>query len=202
MTHTPTYYEILNLPPILRNESLIPSQTLRSAYHHALLRNHPDKSASLGANAEALSSKHGEIYSIDQISEAFSVLSDAKLRGEYDLTLRLQRLINVGSSGGDGNEGKGFKTGVEMVDLDDLETETTVDGMQLWWRGCRCGNERGFVMLETELDSVASEGEKEVGVGCQGCSLWLRVAFGVLEEGGKEGGGGVGGSKERGKVDV
>ena len=128
----------------------------------------------------------GEVFSIDQIVEALAVLSDGKMRAEYDWELKLK---NGGGDfgGGNGNGRRGFKTGVEMVDLDDLETEMGADGGQVWWRACRCGDEKGFVVSERDLEEAAGEGDAEVGVGCRGCSLWLKVGFGVLEDGGVEG---------------
>jgi diphthamide biosynthesis protein 4 len=52
---------------------------------------------------------------------------------------------------------------------------------QIWYRSCRCGDERGFVIMESDLEDAAQEGE--IRVGCTGCSLWLRVLFGVVEDG-------------------
>jgi diphthamide biosynthesis protein 4 len=63
------------------------------------------------------------------------------------------------------------------VDLDDLvydEAEVT------WHRSCRCGDDRGFLIRETDLEEASDIGELHVG--CKGCSLWLRVLFGVVEE--------------------
>lgn len=101
-------------------------------------------------------------------------------------------------------EGKfsGFGTGLEMVDLDDMEMivegegegqsdeEGGGGGESVWMRGCRCGDARGFVVREAELEAAAAEaeagsdmrtpvGEGEVVVGCSGCSLWIRVVFAV-----------------------
>lgn len=163
MTHQPTHYEILSLPSSLHYEPLLPAQVLRRAYRRALLQNHPDK---------ALSS--GRVYSIDQITDAFNTLGDRKERERYDRELK-------GRGGGKRNEESGFKTGIETVDLDDLVMDNGVEG-DVWFRGCRCGDERGFEVREEELENAAGEGEAEVVVGCRGCSLWLRVLFGVLED--------------------
>ncbi|KAH7077302.1 diphthamide biosynthesis protein 4 [Paraphoma chrysanthemicola] len=48
-----------------------------------------------------------------------------------------------------------------------------------WTRACRCGAEQGFRILEEELGDAEARGEKEVLVGCEGCSLWVRVGFEV-----------------------
>jgi diphthamide biosynthesis protein 4 len=48
-----------------------------------------------------------------------------------------------------------------------------------WTRACRCGMEKGYTILEEELEDAEQRGEGEVLVGCEGCSLWVRVGFGV-----------------------
>jgi len=53
------------------------------------------------------------------------------------------------------------------------------EGQTTWTRGCRCGADRGFSILEEELEDAEERGEKEVLVGCVGCSLWVRVGFEV-----------------------
>lgn len=128
---------------------------------------------------------------------------DTKARAEYDRGLLRARGSKFGISapavdghqyGVNGNsnadaDGKlngeeDFKTGVEVADLDELE-ENEEGG--LWWRSCRCGQEKGFVVGERDLEESCREGLDEVWVGCQGCSLWLRVLFGVVEEEGEGG---------------
>ncbi|TVY88308.1 Secondary metabolism regulator [Lachnellula willkommii] len=171
MPNIPTHYEILDLPETIRNEPHIPAQTLRGAYRRALLQNHPDK-AQLPPKP-TLTSQH-TVYSIDQISEAFSILSDGKSRAQYDKELKLQN--NSPNTAGDKGK-QAFRTGVETVDLDDLEFD---EAQEEWYRSCRCGDERGFLIEETDLEEAAEDGE--LNVGCKGCSLWLKVLFGVIEE--------------------
>ncbi|QSZ29710.1 hypothetical protein DSL72_004227 [Monilinia vaccinii-corymbosi] len=171
MTCTSTYYEILDIPSTLQNEIYISVATLRSAYRRALLRNHPDKSQ---GQEPGHTNKNQSIYTIDQISVAFSHLSNPKLRAQYDKELRLQ---NRSINGAGQNEGEIFRTGVEVVDLDDLNVEEE-DG--IWYRSCRCGDNRGFLIREQDLEEVAEDGE--ISVGCKGCSLWLKVLFGVMED--------------------
>ena len=143
--------------------------------------NHPDKSSGkTDVNGKNGKSRDGNVYSIDEIALAFTVLGDRKAKAEYDKSIL-----------GNGASGKGqeeqFRTGVEVVDLDDLVFLADVkgggdDGQEgIWYRGCRCGDERGFEVHEEDLEEAVGEGE--VSVGCKGCSLWLRVLFGVLEEG-------------------
>jgi diphthamide biosynthesis protein 4 len=162
MTSTATHYEILNLPASLLNDPAIPSQSLRNAYRRALLLHHPDKSQTL---------KSASAYSVDQISTAYAILGDAKSKALYDKKLKLQK----GWVGLKAEEE--FRTGVEVVDLDDLIED---EENSVWYRGCRCGDERGYEIREQDLEEAAEMGE--ISVGCNGCSLWMRVLFGVVEE--------------------
>ncbi|KAG9236475.1 hypothetical protein BJ875DRAFT_503324 [Amylocarpus encephaloides] len=171
MTRISTHYEVLGLPSSIRNEPVISARPLRNAYRRALLQNHPDKSP---VQAHATPTSRDALYSIDQITEAYNTLSSPKLRATYDNELRLQRdTTRVG-----GVKGKQeFHTGVETVDLEDLEVD---EDQGVWHRSCRCGDERGFLMAESDLEEAADDGE--LNVGCRGCSLWLKVLFGVIED--------------------
>lgn len=112
------------------------------------------------------------------------MLSVPKKRAQYDIELKLQ------SSAEDQGQGKQtFKTGIEIADLDDLGYD---EAENVWYKGCRCGDERGFLIREADLEEVADEGE--LGVGCRGCSLWLKVLFGVADDHGA-----VGTAQELGK---
>jgi diphthamide biosynthesis protein 4 len=166
MTYMPTYYEILGLPEGFRDDPILSAQTLRNAYRRALLQNHPDKATQ--------STVTGANFSIDQISEAFSTLADRKARAEYDKELK-KRVVEY-ERGVKGREV--FRTGIETVDLDDLETEEL---QGIWYKSCRCGEGRGFLIRESDLEEAAEDGE--ISVGCRGCSLWLKVLFGVMEKG-------------------
>lgn len=57
------------------------------------------------------------------------------------------------------------------------------EGEIIWTRACRCGAEQGFRIREAELEAAEGRGEREVLVGCEGCSLWVRVGFDVEVEG-------------------
>lgn len=166
MTSVPSYYEILGLPEALHDESNLTAQMLRTAYRRALLQNHPDKHTN-----GPLTSTHAR-YSVDQITEAFSALSTPKSRAKYDSELKLQRATENGWQ-----TKQIFHTGIETVDLDDLEVDDT---QGIWFRSCRCGDDRGFLVKEADLEEAANEGE--LTVGCRGCSLWLKVLFGVIED--------------------
>jgi diphthamide biosynthesis protein 4 len=177
---TPSHYEILSLDNGLQN--VLTPKILKAAYRRALLRYHPDKKGAEGNDRDGESG----VPTIDMITEAYEVLRDGKRRVEYDRFLRLQtcsigsRTIYGGSKGGSQED---WKTGIEVVDLDDLQIEEGNDGEgEVWYRGCRCGDQRGYVVEEKDLVDAEGEGERQVLVGCMGCSLWLMVQFGIVEE--------------------
>ena len=165
MTYMPTHYEVLGLPDALRDDPNLAAQTIRNAYRRALLQNHPDKSTQQPVNAAT--------FSIDQISEAFSTLSDKKRRAEYDRALKQKAAQHDGGVKGT----EVFRTGIETVDLDDLDTD---DLHGIWYRSCRCGDDRGFLIKESDLEEATQDGQ--ISVGCRGCSLWLKVLFGIMAE--------------------
>jgi DnaJ-class molecular chaperone len=156
----PTHYEILSISKALLEAHTDSSRLLKRAYYRALLRHHPDKAAAWSRNADN--------FTIDQISNAFTVLSNPSLREAYDKSL------GVGSDRRD----RDFQTGIEVVDLDDLPFDET---HSRWYRSCRCGNESGYRFTEDDLLEAADDGE--LLVGCEDCSLWLSVQFAILAEG-------------------
>lgn len=188
------HYTILNL---LFPSSNLSKQQLKSAYHRALLRHHPDKTRASDPNPQdqSLSAKptlnhnDGPAYTIDEITTAYKTLADPALRAEYDRALRLDRLRIVERE----KTGAVFHTGLEVVDLEDLgfeevdETQAPSDSSDgdndtmntgsFWYRVCRCGDEKGFVLTEEDLEREAEHGE--IVVGCRGCSLWMKVLFAV-----------------------
>lgn len=162
------HYEVLGLPNSMSGRH-ITTQDIKQAYRWALLRHHPDKLNNLKppGTSGLPSSAGAEKYTIDDISRAYKVLSDSRARAEFDRILRLQQ---------QSPQGKVAKftpqTGLEAVDLDDLDFDDT---QNIWYRGCRCGDERGFVVTEEELERDAER--EEVATGCRGCSLWLKVLY-------------------------
>jgi DnaJ-class molecular chaperone len=223
--HTPTYYEILSLSPsaLTSQSSSDPTPTadlIKRAYRRALLNHHPDKKGSNTnpPNSHSHSHSHSHhtqqqptgtptTFTIDQISTAYATLSRPTLRQAYDRTLLQQtHRHSEGQSAGQAAE---FQTGIETVDLDDLDCEDYSDqncgegeNETRWYRSCRCGNPRGYQFAEADLEDAADLGE--LMVGCADCSLWLRVHFAVVDEddgdeqqgnGNGDGGGAKGGSE-------
>lgn len=172
------YYEILNIPSSSAgNLPIISKQQLKNAYHKALLKHHPDKSSP--SPTPAPGARDSNAYTIDDITNAYKVLSDPELRAEYDRDLTLQRKSFNKAAGK--SDDVSFHTGLEVVDLEDMtEQDDEATGSSSWYRGCRCGDEKGFIVTEDELEAEAHHGE--ILVGCRGCSLWIKVLFAVEED--------------------
>lgn len=190
----PSLYEVLSITPqsLQGQDPQAAAKAVKQAYRRALLKHHPDKhpqqqqarpgdgngaaaataqTASSSSTFQATtttaagSSSSDATYTVDQITHAYTVLSDAKQRREYTRSLRTQTSATSARS-------YEFQTGVETVDLDDLAFD---ERKGLYHRGCRCGQTRGYCFKEQDLDDVAEHGE--LMVECMGCSLWLRVLF-------------------------
>ncbi|OAL74259.1 hypothetical protein A7D00_2291 [Trichophyton violaceum] len=196
-----SHYEILGLPhpPVSLRK-----QDIKAAYHRALLQYHPDKSgqsipsSSPGEDIGKQDSLPGtlntpkstEPRTVDQITTAYKVLSSPATKAEYDQFLLLSGIPRTRSNiGRNENDDVVFRTGLEMLDLDDMATETILcqsDGsggqetIETWYRGCRCGDEKGFMVTEEDLEKEVEKGE--VIIGCRGCSLWAKVVFAVHED--------------------
>ncbi|KAL4996893.1 Diphthamide biosynthesis protein 4 [Aspergillus recurvatus] len=187
-TTTCSFYEILNLP---FPSTGLSKQQLKLAYHKALLKHHPDKAVQVTVAKESLSSSNhhpaqtlsSQKITIDAITTAYKTLSDPIQRAEYDRVLRLDRNRVVGAGDKNGN-GTVFHTGLEVVDLEDLNCDEDGDEA-VWYRACRCGDERGFLLSEGDLEREVDSGE--IVVGCRGCSLYMKVLFAVQDYGEGEG---------------
>jgi diphthamide biosynthesis protein 4 len=189
MSYTKDYYAILSLPRP-SPASTLSTAALRRAYKLALLAAHPDTSEAKGRGAG---------YTVDDVKEAFAVLCDDKKKVDYNNWFLHQGLGGIGGAGAiQANQpSTDFILGLELLDLSDFDvldpefafTATQQDGeveggedkQMEWTRACRCGKEQGFRIAEEELEEAERRGEKEVLVGCEGCSLWVRVGFGVEE---------------------
>ncbi|KAK5675750.1 Diphthamide biosynthesis protein 4 [Elasticomyces elasticus] len=161
----PDCYSLLGLEPNMPYNSRSQNE-VKKAYHRTLLKHHPDRAVSKASRPSASS------VTIDEITQAYKTLSDLDLRAEYDR-------LSSQAPADDPAHGQPRQTGLEIVDLDALVlNEQTQD----WSRSCRCGDQMGFIVTEAELEKHVEDGE--LTVGCKGCSLWLRVLFGVEESGG------------------
>ncbi|KFY50217.1 hypothetical protein V496_09520 [Pseudogymnoascus sp. VKM F-4515 (FW-2607)] len=151
-----TYYEILGLPSSRDGAKLLTPQLLKAAYRKSLLQHHPDKvqqvSSPGNGSTKAANKQPSSAYTVDQITKAYSIISTPKLREEYDRELALQSQ----QTGEFGQQKNGFRTGVEIVDLDDLDFD---EKESLWFRSCRCGDDRGFLIREEDLEEAADDGE-------------------------------------------
>ena len=166
-----THYAVLGLPSQSLEYPPTPQQ-LKAAYRRALLQHHPDKSRAPHANGvQAVDRAVTVQYSVDRVLFAYNILSDPKARAEYDRELRLRPTSSAKAGGEDGGHQQSY-SGLDTIDLDDLDYD---DSKNVWFRGCRCGDTRGFLVTEEELGNAEKEGI--VAVGCRGCSLWLMVLF-------------------------
>ena len=162
------HYAILAVPLPVDGRPPISKQDLKQAYHRALLLHHPDKN-------KALHTPHVQnVPSVDQISLAYHILGDDKLRADYDR----RRALEIAARRKENEQSDHF-SGIEMIDLDDMIYD---EKLNMFYRGCRCGKERGFSASESQLE--ANEDSGEIVIGCQGCSLWLKVLFDVAQEDG------------------
>ncbi|CAG9971685.1 unnamed protein product, partial [Clonostachys byssicola] len=169
-----TWKRVLNLTQSLVDSHHNPSTLIKRAYHRALLQNHPDKASRSRASSSSSSLSSSTFYSVDQITAAYTVLSSPRDRAAYDASARLSQQHGGGQ---DDPTSAQFRTGVENVDLDDLPFD---EGKDVWYRSCRCGNDRGYVFGEDDLEEVGGEGE--LMVGCLDCSLWLNVHFAQVDD--------------------
>jgi diphthamide biosynthesis protein 4 len=166
------FYTVLSLPSSKRHGQPITAVELRQAYKRALLRYHPDKSNTKpqqnGTTKSGIARQ--ETPTIDIITEAVRVLSDSTLRKAYDLSL-----LSSGSGHSPAQPvAQTRHTGLETLDLEDFECD---EDSGEWKRDCRCQSSPAYVVTEEELEESVEVGE--LVVGCQGCSLWVRVLFAV-----------------------
>jgi diphthamide biosynthesis protein 4 len=162
------YYQILGLDRKYLVQHLKPLE-LKDAYRRTLLRNHPDKVEGTRSAQAGETGTRGTAITVDEITQAYKTLLDPVKRAEYDRSLAQRDF----EDSGEGRK-RGRQTGLEVVDLDALAYDERI---QTWSRTCRCGDNRGFLVSEAELEKHVEDGE--LTVGCRGCSLWLKVLFGM-----------------------
>ncbi|KIW17457.1 hypothetical protein PV08_04651 [Exophiala spinifera] len=177
--HSHTHYDVLRLSRGA-DWSRVSHEDVKSAYRRALLIHHPDKAAQVSFKKQQQQQEQEQqkppsrndspAYSIDDIVVAYEVLADPRKRRMYDETLDKR-------DGSTLNRKDNTHIGVEAFDLEDLQYD---ERKNTWSKSCRCGEERGYVLTETDLDEESQDGE--IYVGCRGCSLYIKVLF-ALEEG-------------------
>lgn len=191
------FYAILGLP-FTGTSAAFSKQQIKVAYHRALLKYHPDKATTAAGTVTTKSSTssgdetRAGTYTVDEITAAYKTLSNPLLRTDYDRSLRLSR-VKAGEKHGNADV---FHTGLEVVDLEDLvyEEEEEAHGGNneqgedsagsYWYRSCRCGDEKGFLVTEQDLEREAEHGE--IIIGCRGCSLWMKILFAVESDDGED----------------
>jgi diphthamide biosynthesis protein 4 len=188
MAYTKDYYHVLQLPaPGWSSKQQTTPAELRRAYKVALLAAHPDKTSAVAATAKTKTA-----YTVDDVKEAYTTLASEKTKTEYDnWFLHHYDSLATTNTRADTNTqpSSDFVLGLELLDLGDFEVWEPEDGdtsgnatsseQTTWTRACRCGADKGFSILEEELEDAEERGENEVLVGCVGCSLWVRVVFDV-----------------------
>ena len=115
------YYALLGLP---RTAILTPA-AIKSAYHAALLRYHPDKQKSSAAAS----------YDIDLLRTAYQTLLDPSLRASYDQS-------QTSSS----SKTRANQRPADFVSLDDFE-----ESEDAWTLPCRCSGT--FRIDEAQLEA-------------------------------------------------
>ena len=161
-----SYYEILGLA----TSGSTTKQDVKAAYHRALLRYHPDKNSDNGSVKEQsprLEQNVMDRYTVDQIAAAYHTLSNPVTRAAYDKQLQF---LSAGRA--ERFDGKAFHEGLEIHDLEDMNYDEI---QNIWYRGCRCGEEKGYTVTEAELERESAEGQ--IFVACNGCSLWIKILF-------------------------
>lgn len=164
MGHKKTHYEILNVTP-----STSPGD-MKKVYKELLLSTHPDKTEQNLQNARDYMEKND--ISIDEITKAYKVLSDIKLRKQYD-----EHLLQDGKKNGVYK----FGEGVDEVSLDTFEF---LEDKEEYCKKCpRCQTDESFKLTDDLLEEYAVEcegrqdGMFQVLTQCTACSLWLKVNF-------------------------
>ena len=169
--HPPSHYNILSLPEPTTGSSGPTLEEIKLAYKRALLIHHPDKKA---ASSHRTSNPKA---TIDQITQAYRTLSHPSARAAYDRTFHLSLRNEQSQALKDPGNPLSY-SGLEIIDLDDMHHDAQAG---FYYHSCRCGRERTYTIRDEDLEAHADEGE--ISVGCEGCSLWIRVEFLVKEEG-------------------
>ncbi|KAL5428893.1 hypothetical protein PMIN04_000504 [Paraphaeosphaeria minitans] len=183
---------------------------LRKAYKTALLAAHPDKIATAGGAAAAVGISVDDVKEAlavfsdpgwrGVVGRLLEGEGDGEGDGEgvrqggADFVLGLEVLdlaefevgglpfVRLGSPEGEGEDvlvGEG--SGGDEQAQAQAQAQAHAEAEMEWTRPCRCGADKGFRIRERELVDAEGRGERDVLVGCEGCSLWVRVEFDVEE---------------------
>ncbi|KAL8821558.1 MAG: hypothetical protein Q9223_000402 [Gallowayella weberi] len=159
----PDCYQVLALQQPFPGRPAVSQEQIKRAYRHALLAHHPDKS-----RIAVTSQPNTTQYTIDQVTTAYQTLIHPARRLEHDKQLRAKPHIKSDS------DCVKSHAGIDTLDLDELDHDGYSNE---WHRDCRCGDDKGFRVTEDDLQRSSDAGEMITE--CQGCSLRLRVKFGV-----------------------
>jgi diphthamide biosynthesis protein 4 len=173
MSTARTHYEVLHI----QDDAELTSESVKQAYHRALLLYHPDKlqQSNTTTAAPKTAPRPAGNPTIDQIVAAYAVLSDPEQRKSYNAALKTSHGHNVSHQG------------IDTFDLDDMQY-SEVNGRAFWQRGCRCDSKEGYIVTEYDLEKADKEqtaqqdGFQELLVQCRGCSLIVRITFAVTGE--------------------
>ncbi|OXB45005.1 hypothetical protein B1J92_C04565g [Nakaseomyces glabratus] len=164
-----SHYEVLGVPVDASTDEI------KLTYRKMLLTLHPDKSKTVPIDS-TIKIRSG--VSINQIQEAYRVLSNDQLRAAYN------RALN------DSNKLAGFNNfgdGLDEFNLDEFEFNE--EKLEYVMTCPRCQSGGGFVLSEDMLEECIEDGLTEseeqgyqVLTQCTACSLWLKVNFFINDE--------------------
>ena len=161
----PSHYKVLSLPePTATSSAPIPTE-IKLAYKRALLLHHPDKKDTSTHRSSTTNP------SIDQITHAYRILSTPSARVAYDRHFLLSTSYQNAPNLEPVNDTVSH-SGLETIDLDEMHYDAESG---VYYRSCRCGRERAYTIRNEDLEAHADEGE--MSIGCEGCSLWVRVEY-------------------------
>ena len=169
-TSSPDAYTVLSLPSSSQSY-LLSISIIKEAYRKALLFHHPDKRSGINE----LDSKFDNLYTIDDITEAYRILSNPKLRVQLDRKL-LTKLSKPGPSRDNIQQ---VAIEANSVDLDDMLYDAD---SQTWSCKCRCGIDDAFVIRSKDLEEGEAplNEQSELLIACRGCTLWLKVRYMII----------------------
>ena len=166
-----THYEVLSVT------SRSTLADIKRSYKELLLATHPDKIQGPVATGPGTLNR---VHSVDELKDAYRVLSDERLRKKYD-----NDLLEDGKKKGIYK----FGDGVDEVSLDTFEMQEESTDIMHYIRKCpRCQVADGFKLNDDLLEEFAvpcensDDGRFQVLIQCDSCSLWLKVYFFCAEE--------------------